>query len=158
MRDGKMGKGDRSVNDTTATPFHVWLLHQLGVRAIEPEFVFGLERANGGHSAGHLQAILGDDNGRLQVSIAKTSLEGTSKQILFKKREHFYGGLTLKCAQIVDNEVRSLDFIYNIDYLMNSDDEDFFLYHLGYEQYEKYQAASSALPYNYQALNMKVHS
>ncbi|KAK5982600.1 hypothetical protein GCK32_003290 [Trichostrongylus colubriformis] len=144
-------------DDTMAKPVHVWLLHKLSKssRPADPEFVFSLGRAKGGHTMGHLQAILADDNGRLQVSIAKTVPRGKG-EFHFKAHEAFYGGLTLTCAQMVDNEVRSSGIVHNVDYLMNDDDGSFYLHRVGYEQYETFNATSSTLPFTDKQHNLKV--
>ncbi|VDO25294.1 unnamed protein product [Haemonchus placei] len=96
----------------------------------------------------------------LRISVANTNLdEGSrSSKAHFTRHEIFYGGLTLTCAQIVDNEVRTLGFLHNIDYLMNSEDPNFckFRHRVGYEQYESFNATTSMLPFIDTTTNIKL--
>lgn len=46
----------------------------LDEKKLEAEFVFGVGRATGGHTMARLQAILGDDHGRLQVKFFTATL------------------------------------------------------------------------------------
>nr|CDJ96653.1 Hypothetical protein CBG08756 [Haemonchus contortus] len=93
-----------------------------------------------------------------EISVANTNLDPESRtaKAHFRRHEIFYGGLTLTCAQIVDNEVRTLGFIHNIDYLMNSEDPTFFRHRVGYEQYESFNATTSTLPFIDTTTNIKI--
>ncbi|KAK6728084.1 hypothetical protein RB195_005624 [Necator americanus] len=151
-----------------AVPMITWLLHQIknhqksDESKHEAQLVFGLGRDAGGHTSMDTQSFLGDGTGRLQVNVAsnhvvinlplKSGIE-KERQLVYEK---FYGGLTLTCAQLVDNEPRSLGFIHNIDYLFNINSEDkFFKNSINYEHYELLSNPSS-LPYKATKYNIKI--
>ncbi|EYB92720.1 hypothetical protein Y032_0191g1333 [Ancylostoma ceylanicum] len=156
-----------------AIPLSSWLLHQFKHNqssdvskygAYGAQFVFGLGRAAGGHTSMEFQEILRDNTGRLQVNVVNTSFvialarsaEDKDRTAVYEK---FYGGLTLICAQLVDNEPRSLGFIHNIDYLVNplsADDGDrFFQQAMNYEDFELLNSTST-LPFTSAPINIKI--
>uniref|UniRef100_A0A158P9G2 FSA_C domain-containing protein n=1 Tax=Angiostrongylus cantonensis TaxID=6313 RepID=A0A158P9G2_ANGCA len=144
-----------------------WLLHEIkydqnkGKLNYETQFVFGVARASGGHTPVHLQSIINDDHGRLQINVVNMSyiVNSVQRQEVAGRLnfyEKFFGGLTIVCAQMVDNEPRSLGFVHNIDYFVNADDEDlFFLDSMKYEDYVTIDSSPSNLPYLNETMNIK---
>ncbi|CAJ0593475.1 unnamed protein product [Cylicocyclus nassatus] len=149
------GKGSN-----VATPINSWLLHMIKNhqshedQKYDAQFVFGASRASGGHTSGEQQQILADDTGHLQIHITNFSyFVHASEQR--DTVENFYGGLTLTCAQLVDNEPRSLGFIYNIDYLCNDNVLERYKPSLNYEQYERLDNTTE-LPFKLSKENLKI--
>ncbi|KJH46623.1 hypothetical protein DICVIV_07326, partial [Dictyocaulus viviparus] len=147
-------------------PISTWLLHQLkhikDKFEYETQFVFGISRGAGGHTSTHLQEILGDDHGRLQVHVVNTSymiksLQHQQSVDRLNVYEKFYGGLTLICAQMVDNVPRSLGFIHNIDYFVNAYDTNaLFNDSMHYEHYSIFNESMWNLPYINETLNIQI--
>ncbi|VDK57577.1 unnamed protein product, partial [Cylicostephanus goldi] len=88
------------------------------------------------------------------IHIANFSYLAKSSQ-LRAELEDFYGGLTLTCAQLVDNEPRSLGFVYNIDYLCNDNVFERYKPFMNYDQYERLDN-STELPFKMSSANLKM--
>ncbi|WKX90363.1 hypothetical protein Q1695_009307 [Nippostrongylus brasiliensis] len=132
-------------NNSAAVPFSSWLVDNIkqygagNYKNLEPEFVFGLGRATGG---------------QVNTIAGAISSEAPNLQLL---HEHFYGGMTLTCAQIVDNEPRSLGFVHNIDYLLPDSRVNQFSQHaVTYHDYQKYDPQVLSLPIIDKASNIKI--
>uniref|UniRef100_A0A1I7XNC8 NTR domain-containing protein n=1 Tax=Heterorhabditis bacteriophora TaxID=37862 RepID=A0A1I7XNC8_HETBA len=150
-----------SYSKDTQVPYLAWVLKTTNevMNHHGTALVQFVGRSTGSHTEISLQHIMRDNHGRLQIHppnyLIKELKMGTEAHKTSANRiKELTGGLTITCGQHVDNEVRGIGFIYNVDYLTNGkNNEKLVLY---YDKFEHINTSMVGLPYVDQSTNLKL--